>query len=145
MTLMYKTKSAHPKNIETKWVEIDAAGQVVGRLASRIATILRGKDKPYFTPHMACGSNVIVMNMDKVFFTGKKEEDKVYLRYTGYPGGQRSTSPKLLRARFPERILEHAVKGMLPKNKLGRKLLKNMRLYRGDQHPHVAQNPTKID
>ena len=146
-TLSYKTVSINKETAKKEWVVIDAAGQVVGRLASKVAKLIRGKYKPSFTPHVDCGDNVIIINADKVVFTGKKETDKVYTRYTGYPGGQRFTSPADLRKRTfgPERILKHAVKGMLPKGPLGRHLLNNLYVYNGTEHPHEAQKPKAID
>ena len=146
-TLSYKTVSINKETAKKEWVVIDAAGQVVGRLASKVAKLIRGKYKPSFTPHVDCGDNVIIINADKVIFTGKKETDKVYTRYTGYPGGQRFTSPADLRKRpfGPERILKHAVKGMLPKGPLGRHLLTNLYVYNGTEHPHEAQKPKAID
>ena len=123
---------------------IDATDLVLGRLASRVALVLRGKNKASFTPHMDCGDNVIVLNADKVRLTGKKMTDKVYVRYTGYPGGQRFTTPKELLAKKPTEVLRMAVKGMLPKNRLGSKLLNNLYLYAGNEHPHQAQNPRTI-
>lgn len=117
----------------------------MGRLASKIAKILRGKYKPSYSPHVDCGDNVIVINAEKIVLTGNKLTDKVYTRHTGYPGGQRHTSPEALMKKHPERILEHAVKGMLPKNRLGRAILKNLHLYVGSEHKHEAQQPKKID
>jgi large subunit ribosomal protein L13 len=146
-TLSYKTVSINKETAKKEWVVIDAAGQVVGRLASKVAKLIRGKYKPSFTPHVDCGDNVIIINADKVIFTGKKETDKVYTRYTGYPGGQRFTSPADLRKKSfgAERILKHAVKGMLPKGPLGRHLLNNLYVYNGTEHPHEAQKPKAID
>ena len=117
---------------------------MLGRLSARIALVLRGKNKPSFTPHMDCGDNVIVINADKVRLTGKKMTDKVYVRYTGYPGGQRFTTPKEILAKKPTELVRMAVKGMLPKNRLGSKLLNNLYLYAGNEHPHQAQNPKTI-
>ena len=123
---------------------IDATDLVVGRLAARLALVLRGKNKASFTPHMDCGDNVIVLNADKVRFTGKKMTDKVYVRHTGDPGGQRFATPKEVMAKKPTEVLRMAVKGMLPKNRLGAKLLNNLYLYAGNEHPHQAQNPRTI-
>lgn len=143
-TLSYKTVSANKATVTKEWVVIDATDQVVGRLASRIALILRGKNKPSFTPHVDCGDNVIVINAEKVRLTGKKMTDKVYVRHTGYPGGQRFASPKELLIRKPLAVVEHAVKGMLPKNRLGAELFRNLFVYVGSEHPHQAQQPKEI-
>ena len=141
-----KTFSAKPADIDKKWVLIDAENMVVGRLAAVIATRLRGKHLPSYTPHMDCGDNVIVINADKVAFTGNKRSDKTYYRHTGYPGGIKETTPeKLLEGKFPERVLELAVKRMLPRGPLGRQQLSNMRVYAGTQHPHEAQDPETLD
>lgn len=140
-TLSYKTKSANESSVERKWHVIDADGEVVGRLASRIAAVLRGKHKPDFTPHFDNGDHVIVVNADKVRFTGQKMTKKVYLRHTGYPGGQRSATPADLLNRKPELVLQNAVKGMLPKTRLGRAQIKKLHLYAGPEHPHSAQQP----
>lgn len=143
-TLSYKTKSANAASVERQWHVIDVEGEIVGRVASKIATVLRGKHKPDFTPHFDNGDHVIVLNADKVRFTGEKLTDKVYLRHTGYPGGQRSATPRDLLAKRPERILEIAVKGMLPKTKLGRAQIKKLHVYAGAEHPHIAQKPTEL-
>ena len=143
-TLSYKTVSANRATVTKEWVVIDGTDQVVGRLASRIALILRGKNKPSFTPHVDCGDNVIVINAEKVRLTGKKMTDKVYVRHTGYPGGQRFASPKELLIRKPLAVVEHAVKGMLPKNRLGAELFRNLFVYAGSEHPHQAQQPKEI-
>lgn len=127
-TLSYRTEIAKPSSIEKKWIVVDAENQVVGRLATKVANILRGKHKPSYTPNMDCGDNVIIINAEKVKFTGKKYSDKLYVRHTGYPGGQRFATPKLYLSKFPARVVEHAVKGMLPKNKLGAKLFTNLRV-----------------
>ena len=141
-----KTFSAKPSDIKKKWVLIDAENMVVGRLAAVIATRLRGKHLPSYTPHMDCGDNVIVINADKVVFTGNKRSDKTYYRHTGYPGGIKETTPeKLLEGQFPERVLELAVKRMLPRGPLGRQQLSNMRVYAGAEHPHAAQAPEALD
>jgi|TARA_A100001015_G_scaffold289139_1_gene360692 large subunit ribosomal protein L13 len=141
-----KTFSAKPSDIDKKWVLIDAENMVVGRLAAVIATRLRGKHLPSYTPHMDCGDNVIVINADKVVFTGNKRSDKTYYRHTGYPGGIKETTPeKLLEGQFPERVLELAVKRMLPRGPLGRQQLSNMRVYAGAEHPHAAQAPEALD
>ncbi|WP_276200113.1 50S ribosomal protein L13 [Chelatococcus sp. XZ-Ab1] len=141
-----KTYSAKPADVEKKWVLIDARGLVVGRLASIVAMRLRGKHKPSFTPHVDCGDNVIVINADKVVFTGRKREQKVYYHHTGYPGGIKERTAKfILEGRFPERVVEKAVERMLPRGPLGRKQLGNLRVYGGSQHPHEAQQPEALD
>lgn len=143
-TLSYKTVSANSKTVTKEWVVIDANAEILGRLSSKIAFILRGKHKANFTPHVDCGDNVIVINADKVRFTGNKFSEKEYVSYTGYPGGQRFISPKELMAKHPTRVVEKAVRGMLPKNKLGNKIFKNLHVYAGGEHPHAAQNPKTI-
>ena len=146
-TLSYKTISANKETVKKEWVVVDASDQVVGRLCSKVAKLLRGKYKPNFTPHVDCGDNVILINAAKVVFTGKKETDKVYTRYTGYPGGQRFNTPAELRTKKDgvEKMLRHAVKGMLPKGPLGRSLLKNLYAFEGTVHAHEAQKPKAID
>lgn len=146
-TLSYKTISANKETARKEWVVIDASDQVVGRLCSKVAKLLRGKYKPNFTPHVDCGDNVIIINAKKVVFTGKKETDKVYTRYTGYPGGQRFNTPAELRKREggAERIIRHAVKGMLPKGRLGRAILGNLYVFEGTEHNMEAQKPKAID
>ncbi|HXF55173.1 MAG TPA: 50S ribosomal protein L13 [Hyphomicrobiaceae bacterium] len=140
------TYFAKPGEVEKKWVLIDADGLVVGRLAALIATRLRGKHKPTFTPHLDTGDNVIVINAEKVVFTGNKYEDKRYRWHTGYPGGVKERSPRMvLEGKFPERIVEMAVERMLKRGPLQRKLMRNLRVYRGPEHPHGAQNPEKLD
>lgn len=143
-SLSYKTISANSATVTKEWVIIDAADEVLGRLCAQIAKIIRGKNKPNFTPHVDCGDYVIVINAEKVKLTGKKMTDKVYVRHTGYPGGQRFATPADYLAKKPEFVIEKAVKGMLPKNRLGAALLKNLRVYAGTEHPHVAQNPKTI-
>ena len=144
--LMKTTKSVNPADVEKKWVMIDADGLVVGRVATIIASILRGKHKPSFTPHVDCGDNVIVINADKVVFTGKKLNDKVYYKHTGYAGGIKETTPaKILEGRFPERVLEKAVERMIPRGPLGRQQMKNLRVYAGTEHPHDAQQAEMLD
>ena len=140
-TQSYKTVSATPTTVNKEWVVIDATDLPLGRLASRVALILRGKNKPYFTPHIDCGDNVIVLNADKVKLTGRKMTDRVYVRHTGYPGGQRFSTPKEILAKKPTELVRMAVKGMLPKNRLGAKLINNLYLYQGSEHPHQAQKP----
>jgi large subunit ribosomal protein L13 len=140
------THSTKTADIEKKWLVIDATGLVVGRLASLIALRLRGKHKATFTPHMDDGDNIIVVNADKVVFTGRKREQKVYHHHTGYPGGIKERSAKfILDGRFPERVVEKAVERMLPRGPLGRKQLGNLRVYKGAEHPHAAQNPQTLD
>ena len=146
-TLSYKTISANKETVNKEWVVIDATDQVVGRLCSKVAKLLRGKYKPNFTPHVDCGDNVIIINASKAYFTGKKETDKVYTRYTGYPGGQRFNTPAELRTRKGgvDTILRHAVKGMLPKGPLGRHIMDNLYVYEGTEHNDEAQKPKAID
>ncbi len=137
---------AKPAEVEKKWVLIDASGLVVGRLATIIAMRLKGKHKAIYTPHVDCGDNVVVINADKVVFTGRKLEKKVYYHHTGYIGGIKERSAKMImEGRFPERILEKAVERMLARGPLGRKIMGNLRVYKGDKHPHEAQNPEKLD
>jgi large subunit ribosomal protein L13 len=141
-----KTFSATPADIDKKWIVIDAEGVVLGRLASIVANRLRGKHKPTFTPHMDMGDNVIVINAEKVQMTGKKRTDKVYHWHTGYPGGVKSrTATQILEGSHPERVVEAAVKRMLPKNVLSRQLMTNLRVYAGAEHPHGAQSPEVVD
>ena len=140
----YKTISLNAGTVQKEWYVIDATNEVLGRLASQVAKILRGKNKPGYTPHVDCGDNVIVINAAKVKLTGNKMTDKVYTRYTGYPGGQRFATPADFLARRPEFVIEHAAKGMLPKTRLGEAVLKNLKVYAGAEHPHAAQNPKEI-
>ncbi|WP_311492523.1 50S ribosomal protein L13 [uncultured Anaerococcus sp.] len=140
-----KTWTATPSNIERKWYVVDAEGMVLGRLASQVAAILRGKNKPTFTPHFDTGDYVIVVNADKVVLTGNKEDQKEYKRYSGYTGGLKITKFKDMQAKFPERIVEHAIVGMLPHNKLGRAMAKKLRVYAGADHGHEAQFPEALD
>ncbi|MDN3669945.1 50S ribosomal protein L13 [Echinicola jeungdonensis] len=144
-TLSYKTVSANRTTVQKEWVVVDAQALVLGRVASEVAKILRGKNKPSFTPHVDCGDNVIVINADKVRLTGKKWNQKVYVRHTGFPGGQRISTPKLLKEKSSAILIEKAVKGMLPKNKLGSKLFTNLHVYEGTEHPHTAQQPKEIN
>jgi large subunit ribosomal protein L13 len=140
------TFSAKPAEIEKKWVMIDAKGLIVGRLATIVARRLRGKHLPIFTPHVDCGDNVIIINAEKVVFTGKKREKKVYYRHTGYIGGiKERTAKSIFEGKFPQRILEKAVERMLPHGPLGRRQLGNLRVYAGPEHPHAAQNPEPLD
>jgi large subunit ribosomal protein L13 len=141
-----KTYNAKPGEIEKKWVLIDAKGLVVGRLASLIALRLKGKHRATYTPHVDTGDNVIVINADKVVFTGKKTEKKVYYWHTGHPGGIKERTPRqIIEGKFPERVLEKAVERMISRGPLGRKLMRNLKVYAGDKHPHEAQNPTAVD
>jgi len=143
-TLSYKTVSANKATVQKDWIVVDAENQVLGRLCSEIAKIIRGKHKPSFTPHADCGDQVIVINADKIRLTGKKLTDKVYTRHTGYPGGQRFATPREVLAKNPRGVIEAAVKGMLPKNRLGRSLFNNLYVYAGTEHPHTAQQPKEI-
>ena len=143
-SVSYKTISVNAATAQKEWVLIDANGEVLGRLASQVAKILRGKNKPSYTPHVDCGDNVIVINAEKVKLTGRKKTEKVYVRHTGYPGGQRQETPAQYLRKKPEFLVMNAVKGMLPKTRLGVALLKNLRVYAGAEHPHVAQNPKTI-
>ncbi len=143
-TLSYKTVSANKESVEKKWYIVDVEGLTLGRAASEVARILRGKHKPSFTPHVDCGDYVIVINAEKVRLTGKKWDQKQYIRHTGYPGGQRTATAKVLRDKFPERIFENAVRGMLPKNRLGREIFRNLRVYAGKEHRHEAQAPESL-
>jgi large subunit ribosomal protein L13 len=144
-TLSYKTVSANKATVNKEWVIIDAEGAVLGRLATLVASMLRGKHKTNFTPHVDCGDNVVVINAEKVVLTGEKWSDKEYVRYTGYPGGQRFTTAEKMMKKNPIGLVENAVKGMLPKNRLGRAIYKNMHVYAGSSHPHEAQKPKKIE
>jgi large subunit ribosomal protein L13 len=143
-TLSYKTVSANKQTINKEWIVIDAEGEILGRLSSEIAKIIRGKHKPTFTPNVDCGDNVIVINADKEKLTANKMAQKVYVRPTGFAGGQRLVSPKEMLAKHPNRMVEKAVRGMLPKNKLGRTLFKNLFVYAGNEHPHAAQSPKTV-
>jgi large subunit ribosomal protein L13 len=144
-TLSYKTKYVNRETAVKDWVVIDAEAAVLGRMASKAAMILRGKNKPSYTPHVDCGDNVIIINADKVKLTGKKMTDKKYVRYTGYPGGQRFTTPKEVLNKHPERLVEMAIRGMLPKNKLGAAIYRNLFIYTGPEHPHEAQKPKVVN
>lgn len=144
-TRSYNTKSVRKEDVERQWFVIDGEGEIVGRLATQIATILRGKHKPTYTPHVDTGDNIIIVNADKVRFTGLKEAQKEYQRYSGYPGGQKSRTAAEMREKKPEAIIEKAVRGMLPKNKLGRAMFKKLYVYTGSDHPHAAQKPEKLN
>lgn len=143
-TLSFKTISANKATVEKGWVIIDADSKILGRFASRVAMIIRGKHKPGYTPHVDCGDNVIVINADKVRMTGKKWDNKTYVSHTGYPGGQRVITPRQLKDKSSALLVERAVRGMLPKNRLGRALFKNLYVYQGSEHPHEAQQPKEI-
>ncbi|MFS4416381.1 50S ribosomal protein L13 [Maribacter sp. 2307ULW6-5] len=144
-TLSYKTVSANKASVNKEWLLVNAEGETLGRMASKVAKLLRGKHKPNFTPHVDCGDNVVVINAEKIVLTGNKWSDKEYLRYTGYPGGQRSTSVKELLEKKPEAIVERAIKGMLPKNRLGADLFRNLKVYAGPDHGQEAQKPKAIN
>lgn len=144
-TLSYKTGSANKMTVNKDWVLVDAEGQVLGRLASVVASLLRGKHKTNFTPHVDCGDNVIVINAGKVVLSGEKWLEKEYVRHTGYPGGQKFITASDMLKKNPVFLVEHAVKGMLPKNRLGRALFRNMHVYSGPEHKHEAQKPKKIE
>ncbi len=144
-TLSYKTVSANKQTVNKEWLLIDAEGLVLGRLASEVAKLLRGKHKPEFTPHVDCGDNVVIINAEKVKLTGKKMDDKIYIRHSGYPGGLRTRTAKEVLAKFPERLVEHAVKGMLPKNRLGADLFRNLYVHVGPEHTQEGQQPKKIE
>ncbi|NBV08909.1 MAG: 50S ribosomal protein L13 [Flavobacteriia bacterium] len=144
-TLSYKTISGNAATANKKWFVIDAEGKTVGRLASTVAKIIRGKYKTNYTPHADCGDNVIIINAEKISFSGTKLSQKEYIRYSGYPGGQRFTSAEDMLRKHPERLIEKAVKGMLPKNTLGRKLFTNLKVYKGGTHNHEAQQPELLN
>lgn len=152
-TLSFKTVSPNAAQVDREWVIIDATDQHLGRLCSKVAKILRGKNKPCYSPFVACGDNVIIVNADKVVITGKKLTDKIYLNYTGYPGGQRELTPEVLIKKSYNKHIKpgmhplflRVMKGMLPKNRLGRELIKNLHVYNGPSHPHEAQNPKVLD
>lgn len=144
-TLSYKTVSANKATVNKEWVVVDAEGQALGRLSSVVAKLLRGKYKANFTPHVDCGDNVVVINAGKINLTGKKWDSKEYIRHTGYPGGQRSLTATELFTKGPERLVENAVKGMLPKNKLGADLFRNLRVFAGSEHDVQAQKPKTIN
>ena len=144
-TLSYKTISANKATINKEWVVVDAEGLILGRMASKVAKILRGKNKASFTPHVDGGDYVIVINAEKIVLTGKKMTDKIYIRHTGYPGGQRKQTPTDILAKYPERVVEKAVKGMLPKNRLGRQLFNNLHVVVGAEHKYEAQKPKVVD
>ncbi|UTW63556.1 50S ribosomal protein L13 [bacterium SCSIO 12741] len=144
-TLSYKTVSANKETADKNWLLVDAEGQTLGRLAARVAFLLRGKHKPSFTPHADCGDNVVVVNAEKITLSGAKMDTKEYVRHTGYPGGQRITSVREMLEKHPERVLEKAIKGMLPKNRLGSQLYRNLHVVVGSEHSHEAQKPVSFD
>jgi len=144
-TLSYKTQSAKKEEVERQWYVIDATDQVLGRLASKVAKILRGKNKAIYTPHVDTGDHVIIINAEKVNLTGNKWDNKKYIRYSGYPGGQRIQYAKEILQKRPEYLIEKAVKGMLPKNRLGRQMIKKLHVYVGSEHPHQAQKPQTLN
>lgn len=143
-TQSYKTVSLNAATVQKEWVVIDATDLALGRLASRLARIIRGKHKPSFTPHVDCGDNVIVVNAEKIYLSGNKMTEREHVRYTGYPGGQRTITPEKVLQKKPTELVRRAVKGMLPKNRLGAQLLRNLFVYAGPEHPHQAQNPKTI-
>jgi len=144
-SLSYKTISVNKATAQKEWVVVDATDQILGRLGTKVAKLLRGKYKPSFTPHVDCGDNVIIINADKVRLTGSKWNDRIYLRHTGYPSGQREFTPAQLMAKDPLSLYRKVVKGMLPKNRLGEAIINNLYVYAGSEHPHQAQNPKAID
>ncbi|HPD64752.1 MAG TPA: 50S ribosomal protein L13 [Bacteroidia bacterium] len=144
-TLSYRTVFVNKATVSRKWYLVDAEGEVLGRLSSKVAKILMGKNKPDYTPHFNSGDKVVIVNAEKVRLTGKKMTDKLYVRHTGYPGGQKFRTPLDILHRKPEDLILHAVKGMLPKNRLQKQYLKNLHVYTGPQHPHIAQNPVKLE
>jgi large subunit ribosomal protein L13 len=144
-SIVVRTFTEKTADIDRKWFVVDAEGQTLGRLASRIAPILRGKHKPTYTPHLDCGDFVVVINAEKVRVTGRKLDQKFYYRHSGYPGGLKSTSLRDQLDRYPERVLQSAIKGMLPKNRLGRQMIRKLKVYAGASHPHSAQQPKPLD
>ena len=143
-SISYRTKNANSASAEKNWVLVDAEDQVLGRVASQVAKVIRGKHKTSYTPNVDCGDHVIVINAEKVKMTGKKWTDRVLFTHSGYNGGQRQSTPNMIKAKFPERLIEHAVRGMLPKNSIGRQLFRSLHVYTGTQHPHEAQQPKTI-
>lgn len=144
-TLSYKTVSANKQTVTKDWVLVDAENQILGRLASKVAKMVRGKHKVNFTPHVDCGDNVVIINAEKIQLTGDKWNQKRYIHHTGYPGGQRFTSVKQMLAKKPTEIVRKSVRGMLPKNRLGDAIINNVHIYAGSEHPHQAQQPTQIN
>ncbi len=143
-TLSYKTVSVNKEHANKKWYVVDAEGQILGRLAQEVAQVLRGKRKACYTPHSDCGDNVIIINAEKIILTGKKMTDKVYVHYTGFPGGQRFRTVEEQLVKKPTEVLRHAVRGMLPKTRLGEAIFKNLYVYAGTEHPHAGQNPVQL-
>ena len=143
-TLSFKTKLANDAMVQHQWYVVDATNQTLGRMCAKIAAVLRGKHKPYYTPHTDCGDFIIVINAEKIILTGNKLEEKEYLTYSGYPGGQKKESAKNLLHRRPDAVIERAIKGMLPKNRLGRSMYKKLFVYAGAEHPHIAQKPQTL-
>jgi large subunit ribosomal protein L13 len=143
-SLSFKTKSVKKTEVKKEWVVVDASSKVLGRLASEVAKIVRGKHKPSFTPNVDCGDKVIVINCDKIRLTGRKWDNKEYVSYSGYPGGQKILSPKQVKDKSSTQLIEMAVRGMLPKNRLGRKLFRNLYVYEGNEHPHQAHQPKEV-
>lgn len=144
-TLSYKTVSANKTTVQKEWILIDAENEILGRLSSAVAKILRGKHKPSFTPHVDCGDNVVIINAEKIRLTGNKMTDRQHFSHSGYPGGQKIQTPEEIMQKYPIRLIEHAVKGMLPKNRLGSALFRNMYVYEGGEHQQEAQAPKKIE
>lgn len=144
-TLSYKTISANKATVNKKWYVVDAEGKTLGRLCSSIAKVIRGKNKPDFTPHVDCGDNIIVVNAEKISLSSNKINDKIYQTYSGFPGGQKKISAANMLAKKPESVIEKAVKGMLPKNRLGKSIFHNLYVYAGTEHPHQAQKPEKLE
>lgn len=144
-TLSYKTVSANKATVDKQWVVVDAEGHNLGRLSTKVAMLLRGKYKPSYTPHVDCGDNVIVINAEKINLTGNKLDDKTYIRHTGYPGGQRSLTARVMQQKNPALLVEKAIKGMLPKTKLGSELFRNLNVYVGSEHKHAAQTPKTVN
>ena len=144
-TLSYKTVSANKATADKQWIVVDAEGHNLGRLSTKVAMLLRGKYKPSYTPHVDCGDNVIVINAEKINLTGNKLDDKTYIRHTGYPGGQRSLTARVMQQKNPALLVEKAIKAMLPKNKLGAELFRNLNVYVGSEHKHAAQSPKTVN
>ena len=144
-TLSYKTVSANKATADKQWIVVDAECHNLGRLSTKVAMLLRGKYKPSYTPHVDCGDNVIVINAEKINLTGNKLDDKTYVRHTGYPGGQRTLTAKVMQQKNPALLVEKAIKGMLPKNKLGAELFRNLNVYVGSEHKHAAQSPKTVN
>ena len=144
-TLSYKTVSANKATADKQWIVVDAEGHNLGRLSTKVAMLLRGKYKPSYTPHVDCGDNVIVINAEKINLTGNKLDDKTYIRHTGYPGGQRTLTAKVMQQKNPELLVEKAIKGMLPKTKLGSELFRNLNVFVGSEHKHAAQTPKTVN